>query len=876
MDSSVNRFNRLCVDGLKARGIYDNRHMTRLKKEIRDVFNMGEYDYFLDLYDRKARYPENENNLLIAHVLGLVEDFDIDKEADFFYGEFPDVDSDFLPEVQVYLKTVWAPKTFGARNVCSICNYATFGIKSAIADMTRVFGLDIHEIQAITTQMGLKDDEGKDLTWDKAIELYPELKAYCEQYPDVASAAQRLLHRNRQMGKHAGGLIISSKPLDELIPMVRDKDGNSLSAFVEGQHGTDLSPLGLVKYDILVVVDLWRIAEACQLIRKRHGLKSICALPGQTDWSDTSYLNDSKCLKMANAGKTKCIFQFESDGMRELLKKGGVTSFDDLVAYNAIYRPAILKVGVHDVYCRRKKMEEVYEIHPLLQPILDKTYGLMIFQEQVMRVLNKVGNIPLAFCEKARKAISKKKEAGFKVYKDPFVENGQKNLEWDDEKIQILWDQVLSFSGYGFNLSHACVYSYTAARLLWLKVYYPLEFFAATLRCEGKGEKLKEYKLEAAKCGVKVKRVDINKSGWDFQIVDGEIYMGFSNIKGIGQEIAKKIVDNQPYASFADFLRKFGTDAKVLKPFIALGIFNDADRLTLQEFYEYYKDASKKRESRNARNAKSRQGLVDEMRFLIQPDYKSKTEEIIEDWREHLEIEDGFKNVVVTEIISPENLSDAWKLLKKYKKNIEGFAKKESEDKDITFEAFNPVGKIGDEKAKALCESLPQMAEQQYYGFVWDHIIEYSPNYKGGCTFDGFEDEANIVLPIEAQVCKPPVEKTSKKGTKYYVVKVEDAAGKQNSITVWEEDYNRFKEEFEKWDDQLGGNLLRLKVERPGPGFHSYTFDSPPKQLRHKIVPERKELDGRLVVLDWPNAAQMEKIKPALKIVPQQELIVVE
>jgi DNA polymerase-3 subunit alpha len=266
-----------------------------------------------------------------------------------------DIDVDYVPPVRSHLKEKWAPEFYGQEYVCNIGSYNTYGLKSALIDMTRVFGGDRAEILAITTRLGLKDEEGDPLSFDKALELYPALKAWAEANPEIASAAKRLLHadldwekygykgepphRNRSMGMHAGGLIISSKPIKELVPMVRGKDGAPASAWVEGLHGQDLTLVGLVKYDLLVIDALTRVSLAIKFIRERHGLDKIMAMPGGPNFSDLTYLDDPKCMEVASTGDLKMVFQFDSEGIRALAREGGVSSFEDMVAYTALYRP---------------------------------------------------------------------------------------------------------------------------------------------------------------------------------------------------------------------------------------------------------------------------------------------------------------------------------------------------------------------------------------------------------------------------------------------------------------------------------------------------------------------------------------------------------
>jgi DNA polymerase III alpha subunit len=853
---------------MKEKGLLTEEGKARFKLELKEIDNQTEHGYFLELFKKKLRFPKNENNLLIAYSLGLCDDLKLHEPPNYVFGDFPDVDTDFLGSVRDYLKKDWAPKVFGKENVCPIGNYGTFGVRSSLIDAARIFDLPDKEIKAITTSLETKDDEGKTLSFDKAVELFPDLKAWCEKNPEAAEFAKHLQNRNRGLGKHAGGLIVSSQPIFNLVPLIKSKEENEVvSAFVEGLHGTDLGPLGLIKFDLLVVKDLERIMNATALVKKRHNLPSFYALPGQGDWTDTSYLEDEKALEMANRADLRGIFQFDSDGIRKMVKEGGVSSFDDIAAYSALYRPGPLGMEMDKVYIRRKKGKEQYNLHPLLDSILGVTYGVMCFQEQVMRILNVVGGIPLIHCEKVRKAISKKKTAEFAPYKITFIQNGMKNLGQTEEQLNDLWNQIASFAEYGFNKSHSYSYGYISQRLLVLKSRYPLEFFAATLASEGDADKIKEYKLEAERHGVKVKPVDINRSGWNFQIKDEAIYMGFSNVKGIGESAAREIVKNQPYASFEDFLARFGTQGTVLKPLIGLGLFKDADRAALYEFAEYYKDQVGKRSSRDQRAEKSRLKIVEEFRALLDEGHRDKWEQIMKDVLTYPDKKAFLKfcaDVVKREIESAEageqpgltlpytDAPEVWKLASKYKKNVEGLEEKKSGDGEIKLADFKPTGEIPSE-LKKVYEDIPTVAEGLYYGFGWDHVLEYSPDYQGGMTFSRFEDESKVVLPVEVQIVKPIEERISKvKKNKYYSMRVEDANWHQANVNVWQEDYERFKEEFGQFSPSRKGNLLRIRLERPSGGFPTYTFESPPKHRRHKEIPADKAQDHRMVLLRGP------------------------
>jgi hypothetical protein len=445
----------ICIDRLRSKNLAeDERYTKRLSWELKEIENQDKENYFLDLLARKVTYSENQNNLLVPYLLDIVKDFDIDQDPAFFYGDSPDIDVDFIPAARDFLKNEWAPKTFGEQHVCNIGNYTTFGIKSSLIDMVRVHGESRDQILALTTNLQTKDDEGKVLTWESAMRTDPLLNKYCEEHPEIAKAAQKLIDRNRGMGVHAGGLIVSSIPLTDLVPLVKRKDSPQASAWVEGLHGQDLQPVGLVKFDLLVISNLLQIAYCCKLINDRHGIDKICAQSGQSNWSNIEeYRNNPESLAMADEGDLKCIFQFDSPGIRSLAKAGGVTRFEDLVAYSSLYRPGPLNMKMHDRYVERKRGREEYKLHPILDEILNDTYGVIVYQEQVMKILNIVGNIPMRDVEMVRKAISKKKVEQFIKYKEIFIRNGKKNLSCTEEESEELFNQLISFSEYGFNKS---------------------------------------------------------------------------------------------------------------------------------------------------------------------------------------------------------------------------------------------------------------------------------------------------------------------------------------------------------------------------------------------------------------------------------------
>lgn len=780
----------VCNKELEKRNL-DEKYKKRLKLELKEIKEQKKEDYFLNLNKENKKY-KNKNNLLVPYLLNICDEFNIDADPVYDLGESPDIDVDYIDIVRDYLKDEWLPKIYGEQYVSSIGTTGTYGIRSSLIDMSRIHDLDIKEIMGITTSLNAKDDDGEILTWHKALEI-PSLKEYCEKYPDVADSASKLLSRNKSRGKHAAGIVISNIPLDDFLPVEIDRSGKPVSAWAEGQATQDLQPVGLLKFDLLITLTNKIVSYCCKLIKERHDIKSICALPGKHDWSDIdALLFDEKALDLANQGDLKGIFQFDSPGIRKLVISGGVSEFEDLAVYNALYRPSTLQSGQHHIYIKRKTGKESYKLHPLMESILGKTYGVMVFQEDVMKILNIVGLIPMKNTYDIIKGISKKKIEKFAKYKDEFIKNGQQTLSWTEEQVIQLWKQIEDFAGYGFNKSHSVSYAYNAINLLWLKAHYPFEFYAALLKFETDQDKIKEYRIDAYRHGIEIQPLNLNKSKANFEIVDNKIYYGFSSIKGIEKESAK-IVANQPYNSFVDFLEKFGTKANVIKPLIALRVFNDKPPAELYKFYEHYKNALSKKIANDTR-------------------YKNrlkKLEQNLEDEKTHK------KYLKLKEDKVTINLPKIDDLLK---------------DIDINKEYLDLL----------LDESR---AQREYYGFEFIHDLQLSPDYSG-ITFDEYnylvETENLAIGPIEVKILL--IEKKEWKNKKgfHYVLHVEDALGVFGKITVWSDDYERFKEELSK------NNLIRIRI-KPPEGFSTYTFESFPRNLKHKIPP--KERDYRIIVM---------------------------
>jgi len=819
---SVENFNRIINNQFKKFPFHeDPRYQFRLRYELLEIETQNCCDYFIDLVKQKKKFP-NENNLLVPVLLGICNEYDIEQMPKTKTNEFPDVDIDFLADVRDYLKNEFAPNEYKPENTCSIGTYGRYALKSAMIDMARIFGYDRQEVLNITTNLRMKDEDGDELTYEEAVELYPELKAYLEKYPELALAVQKLIHRVRNTGKHAGGVIVAKDQINKFVPLMKTTGGDFLvSQFVEGLANQELGPIGLVKFDLLVVSALEQMAHAAKLIKQRHDIKVIS---GTThDWDNVDYLNDPKAISYANEADLIGIFQYDSNGIREVVKASGINSFDDLVAIVSLYRPGPLNAEMDQVFIKRKTGQEEYTINPVLEPILKSTYGIIVYQEQVMRLLNVVGKIPLKDCETIRKAISKKKISSFIKYKEKFIENGIKVLQVTREEVAEIWQNLEYFSAYGFNLSHATAYTYISSRQLYLKTYYPLEFFTALLMLEPSEEKRRIYITDAQNHGIEVKSVDLNISKSSFSIHDNVIYIGFGNIKGIGKDTADKIVALQPFKDVDDFLRRFGTDSSVLKALIPLKVFGE-DAVKAHNYWQAFMSKNKKVVDKNKRANKSYLELKKTVLSYLPEKY----------W--NLELSEELFGILRT----INKTSDVEKLYKKWSR----MNSKEVATIDISYEDFDDDDMVIDDKEVLLELSDICVAERKYYGFQFTCRLKNMKSYNDNLTFDSvIKSHTMGATKHMVQIEVLDVNKRlSKAGKPYCQILGMDSQFKAERINVWEDDYAVFRHLLEV------NNCLSIQVKPPSNGFSTYSLNSPPKHKRY-LLPSTN-MDFRIVLMD--------------------------
>jgi DNA polymerase-3 subunit alpha len=476
----------------------------------------------------------------------------------------PDFDVDFCFERRGEV-IEYVTRKYGADRTGQIVTFGTLKAKAVIKDVARA--LDIPFEEANNVAKLVPDDPH--MTLEQAFKDEPKLQALAEdsRYRDLFAVARKLENKNRHTSFHAAGVVIGKTALQDYVPLFKDPK----SGIVASQYTMDLiEKCGLVKMDFLGLKTLTLIKHAIDLIRKRGIVIEEAKIPD----------DDKKTYAMLGEGKSTSVFQFESSGMQGILKQAKPSCMEDLIALNALYRPGPMDYIPQFIDSKMGRKPITYP-DPCLEPILKETYGVIVYQEQVMQVAQRIAGFTLGQADILRRAMGKKKLEVLMKEKEKFiagaVKQGFKTADADR-----IFEILIPFAGYGFNKSHAAAYSVVAYRTAYLKANYPAEFMAANLTNEiANTDKLTEYIGEARSMGIEVLPPNINFSEAHFSVSEGKIVYGFLGIKGVGAGVAEAIVAEREkkgkYESFIDFIERVGTQSanrKTLECLINAGCFD--------------------------------------------------------------------------------------------------------------------------------------------------------------------------------------------------------------------------------------------------------------------------------------------------------------
>lgn len=504
----------------------------------------------------------------------------------------PDFDIDFCQDRRQEV-IEYVTKKYGEDRVGQIITFGTLSAKAVLRDVSRVFALPYSEADTLAKLV----PEELGIGLQDAIDKEPKLKELEDNDPKIRRILQiskRLEGLNRHAGIHAAGVIITNEPLVNYCPLFRGSKGEQVVQFDK-----DFSEkIGLVKFDFLGLKTLTVISNASKLIQRDLDPKF-----------DIEFIDDADpaVYQLISAGQTVGVFQLESSGMQDLCKRIKPDSIDDITAINALYRPGPMGSGMHLEFAeiKHKLKPEIYSFEEL-KPVLKDTYGIIVYQEQVMNIARVVAGYSLGQADMLRRAMGKKKAEEMQMHKEIF-RKGAIERGFNEEKSIQLFDLMEKFAEYGFNKSHAVAYAVVAYQTAFLKRYYPAQFFAALLGTEiNNKDKITIYIQEAKECGIQILPPDVNESLWLFNVIGDTIRFGLGAIKGVGEGAVEEIVRerdaNGSFKGFVDFCERINLKAvnkRVLESLIKVGAFDSSEkfnRKTLLDNMEFISAFAEKKQ----------------------------------------------------------------------------------------------------------------------------------------------------------------------------------------------------------------------------------------------------------------------------------------
>ena len=581
---------KICYEGAKKRYKKITPEIRkRIDRELEVIEGKGFSSYFLIVWElcnwaTEHGIPVGARGSAVGTVVGYCLGIcNVDPiHYDLLFERFMDPERNEMPDIDVDMCQVGRPRLleyvrekYG--HIAQVITFGTMKARAAMRDVCRVMNVPLAEADRLAKLIptDLK------MTLDKALKVEPEFKKAYDENPlthDVIEIAKKLEGLTRHASVHACAVVIADAPLTNFLPLYKAAGSDDLITQFEGPT---VEKVGLLKMDFLGLRTLSVIERAIQLVKEVHGVDIDI---------ESIDLKDPKVLsEIFGSGKTKGVFQFESGGMADLLMKLKPDRFEDLIAANALYRPGPMAL-IPD-FIDRKHGGKWEVPHPIMREVLEETFGIMVYQEQVMRICNRLGDIPLREAYALIKAIGKKKRKAIAKAKEQFVAGCLSKGLTEDQGNEI-FDLIEKFAGYGFNKSHATRYSFIAYQTAYLKAYYPVEFMAALLTYEmGNTDKVVEYIAESRQMGIEVLSPDINESFVDFTVVCSEeqtrekdgrvIRFGLGAVKGVGEKAVVQIIAAREkvgrFSSLFDFCENVDLRAankQVIEALIKAGAFD--------------------------------------------------------------------------------------------------------------------------------------------------------------------------------------------------------------------------------------------------------------------------------------------------------------
>ncbi len=592
------------IEAVRGTGSIDrDAYRKRLESEIQMIEKMGFSGYFLIVWDF-IRYAKDHvipvgpgrgsaAGSLVAYSLRIT---DLDPiPYNLLFERFlnperismPDIDVDFCQDRRDEV-IKYVTQKYGQDHVTQIITYGTMMAKGVIRDVGRVLDIPYAEVDKVAKLVPNK----LNISLKEAMEQEPKLKELAKKEPRMAELMEIALGLEGQVrhaSKHAAGVVISQEPLNEYVPLFKTPKDEVTTQY----DMKAVEKIGLVKFDFLGLRNLTVIRKAEDLINQR--LQKAPLEHADAFSVGRLRLDDPKVYELLGRGDNAGIFQVESAGMRDILIKMKPQTFEDLIAILALYRPGPLNSGMVDDFIKRKKglTKIVYDL-PELEPILKDTYGVIVYQEQVMQIARTLAGYSLGGADLLRRAMGKKDPEVMKKEKVPFLE-GAKKQKVDPKKAEAIFDLMAQFAEYGFNKSHSAAYALVTYQTAYLKAHFPVEYMAALLTSEVENtDKVVKYIYEARQMGIEILPPDVNESRWDFTVVDaherdtvepgstiGSVRFGLAAVKNVGYSAIEAIIEAREakgsFMSLADFCRKVDqrrVNRRVIEALIKCGSFD--------------------------------------------------------------------------------------------------------------------------------------------------------------------------------------------------------------------------------------------------------------------------------------------------------------
>jgi DNA polymerase III subunit alpha len=603
---------KLISEGIKKRNIPDS-YLERLREEYRVIKEANLIGYFLTVHDY-IKYAKDNGILvgpgrgsvggcLLGYVLEIHDIDPIKHKLLFsrFYNEgrkksLPDIDIDF-PENKINIIREYVKEKYGKERVSHIGTYTYLHPKSSLKLVCRVLGVDFKTANEYSR---IIEDE-------KATE---DLKKTSESFKDIEHKSREFENLAMHSSIHAAGIIISPTNLENIIPLRINKETDT---YVSNWDMKDIEAIGLVKYDFLSLNTLDVIQDTLDAANIKI--------------EDISH-EDAETFKTINTTKNVGLFQLSSDGISKIANEIAVSSIDDIAIIVALYRPGPIQCGLHTEYINRKNgAKDVEYDHPLLEKVLDDTYGVFVYQEQLIKAVMILANFSETDADLLRKAMGKKIESLMAEQEEKFI-NGCKENKIKESTIKLIWNKIKESASYNFNKSHAVSYAYITYYTAYLKTHYPCEFMAALLNNNhSKSDKLATYLKECKNLGIKVVPPSVVNGDYSFIAKNNTIIFGIKGIGGIGSKTAEKMFENK-YDSFESFCYKFKPSSDVLVALSESGAFDEFGykRNQIIQYSKAISDQIKK--NRKNTNPKAKTLFKKELTLNI-PDIEELPEEIL-------------------------------------------------------------------------------------------------------------------------------------------------------------------------------------------------------------------------------------------------------